>query len=194
MGVAALALCAACGSGGERRPNSGYFVDDAAAGDGGGARSPGSDLAPSSAGEDMTPLPPDLAYVCGDYSLYKAMTMGVVRSPCAYDVSKILSIGGGVKAMINPPTIHLEFPDGTAFTGATDGQTFTATRLTNFPYQDGCNWQATETLAGTIDTTGSCRLDASYTYREMPVQGVNCAQPCTIDADVVITRQSIIRG
>ena len=139
------------------------------------------------------PAPVDAGYACSIPSIYKARTSGIVRSPCAYDVSMILAIGGDVKATITPPTIRLEFPGGTSFVGTTDGMTFTATRITNFPFSDACNWQATETLAGTIDAGMNCQLSATYAYREMPVQGINCDIPCTIDAMVVIDRQRAIQ-
>lgn len=142
------------------------------------------------------PPRPDLGYACGQYAAYRARVEGVVRSPCDYDVSKILSIGGDVKTRITPPTINMDFPDGTSFTGSTnaDGSTFSATRTTRFPYSDGCTWQATETLSGSIDQAGSCGLKANYTYREAPIAGSGCALPCTIDAQVAIDRVSIIIG
>jgi hypothetical protein len=151
-------------------------------------------------GEDLAseadmrgPAPgPDLAYACGEYSAYQARTEGVVRSPCAYDVSKILSIGGDVKTKIRPPTITMEFPDGTTFAGQTDGKTFTATRTQNFPFEDGCTWRAVETLSGSINAADECRLRASYTYREAPIMGSSCATPCTIDAQVVISRTRVL--
>lgn len=138
------------------------------------------------------PEPPDSAYACGLYSGYKARTEGIVRSPCAYDVSKILSLGGEVKAKIRPPTISLEFPDGTFFAGTTDGSTFSAVRTQDFPFTDHCTWRATETLKGTIDAMNNCTLTSTYSYREMPISPPPCAIPCTIDAQVIIERTRII--
>ncbi len=151
---------------------------------------------------DMSVAPPDaaafpqvdLGYLCGRYSAYTAQVNGIVRSPCDYDVSKILQIGGEVKTKINPPTISMQFPDGTFFSGTSDGQTFTATRLTDFPYTDGCMWRATETLSGTIDVEHNCTLNANYTYREAPTSPPPCATPCTIDAQVIINWESVIIG
>src|SRR5262245_8360224 len=80
---------------------------------------------------------PDAGYICGAYSVYQAQTQGIVRSPCQYDVSKILSVGGDVKVRITPPMIDMEFPDGTRFIGSTDGVSFTAVRTTTFPFTDG---------------------------------------------------------
>lgn len=145
----------------------------------------------ASVGDAATPPSPDLSYSCGAYANYQARVSGVVRSPCAYDVSKILSIGGNVKTRITPPTISMEFPDGTLFTGPSDGKTFTARRITQFPFEDGCTWQATETLSGTIDDAKTCTLTAGYTYREAPISPPPCATACTIDAQVIIDRVSI---
>ncbi len=167
------------------------------------SRSGPSDDQPGPAAPDLAVKapPPDLAaasppgplpYACGQYANYTAHTTGIVRSPCDYDVSRILSIGGDVKTRITPPTITMQFPDGTSFTGSSDGTNFTATRLTMFPYDDGCTWQATEVLQGTIDTHGNCTLRASYSYREAPISPPPCASPCTIDAQVEIDRVSII--
>src|SRR4030095_3745400 len=127
------------------------------------------------------------------YSTYRAHTSGTVMSPCGFSVTKILSIGGDVKVKIAPPTISMQFPDGTPFAAATDGTTFQAQRVTMFKFSDGCNWQATETLAGTIDVAGQCTMTATYQYREMPLtMGVPCAKPCTVDANVEITRTAIM--
>lgn len=139
-----------------------------------------------------SPASPDLGYACGAYSAYQARTDGVVRSPCAYDVSKILSIGGDVKTKIRPPSITMEFPDGTTFAGETDGKTFTATRTQTFPFQDGCTWRAVETLRGDINAGDECRLRATYSYREAPITAGLCATACTIDGQVVISRTKIL--
>lgn len=153
---------------------------------------PAADLAPAAADlAGSEPAGPDLAYACGAYSNYTARVEGLVRSPCAYDVSRVLSIGGNVKTRIQPPTIHMEFPDGTVFSGESDGRTFSARRIQQFPFEDGCTWQATETLVGSIDTAGACTLRATYAYREAPLSPPPCAQACTIDAQVVIERTSI---
>ena len=144
--------------------------------------------------DGSVPITLDLGYLCGRYSNYQAQVSGIVRSPCDYDVSKILSLGSYVQTKINPPTISMLFPDGTSFSGTTDGVNFTATRITNFPYEDGCNWQATETMTGTIDAANQCTLHTSYTYREKPVSSGSCATPCTIDAQLIINWVSIIVG
>jgi hypothetical protein len=159
----------------------------------------GPDPVVTPSGEDLAseadmrgPASPDMAYACGEYSAYQAKTDGVVRSPCDYDVSRILSIGGDVKTKIRPPTISMEFPDGTFFTGTTDGKTFTATRMQTFPYSDMCMWRATETLSGSIDAADECRLRATYSYREAPITPPPCAMACTIDAQVIISRMRIL--
>jgi hypothetical protein len=144
---------------------------------------------------DLAAALPDLfgSYICGDYAAYHAETDGVVRSPCDYDVDKLLSIGGEVDVQITTTAISLKFPDGTSFQGSCDGQTFSATRMSDFPYSDGCEWRGMETLSGTVDTSGSCNLTASYTYREGPISGDSCASPCTVDAQVKILRDHIIK-
>lgn len=144
-----------------------------------------SDLSPTSSA--------DAGDACGTYAAYKAHSSGIVQSPCEYDVSKILSLGGEVRVQIASPTIRMEFPDGTLFLGPTDGETFTATRTQMFPFTDGCMWRATETLEGKIDTRATCNLQAKYGYREQPVTMGPCGTPCTIDADLIIERDHIIR-
>ncbi len=53
---------------------------------------------------------------------------------------------------------------------------------TTFPWSDGCTWESTQAISGTLSTK-----TLEYSYSEHPISGVNCAPAyCTSKATVIV--------
>lgn len=73
-----------------------------------------------------------------------------------------------------------------------DAAPITVTHVEPHAFTDGCGWQATETLTGTIDPA-TCALGLSYAYAEMVVtDNGGCATPCSGTADLTFTITPIL--
>lgn len=90
-------------------------------------------------------------------------------------------------------TFTMTFSNGLVFTGAISGTTVTLTHIEPHSFTDGCTWQSTETLTGTVDPT-TCVLTLRYDYQEMvTVSNGACASPCTGMADVSLQITPILQ-
>lgn len=69
----------------------------------------------------------------------------------------------------------LDFPGG-SFVGTSDSCNVNLTRITQYPFSDGCIWETKQTVVGKLDG------QLVYKYTEKPVKGSNCAMACTVDA------------
>lgn len=82
---------------------------------------------------------------------------GLLRYPCEGDGPATVAFGRDV------------------FTGHLRAGSVTVILRTRFPFQDGCNWESTQTLQGHIDSGV-----LGYRYREAPRPGQrNCLRGCT---------------
>ena len=90
-------------------------------------------------------------------------------------------------------TFSIDFANGLSFTGAITGNAVSLTHVEPHSFTDGCGWQSTETLTGTVDPT-SCVLSLAYDYAEMVVQdNGGCATPCSGHADVSLQITPIVQ-
>ena len=90
-------------------------------------------------------------------------------------------------------SFSVDFANGLSFTGAITGTNVMLTHIEPHTFTDGCGWQSTETLTGTVDAV-SCVLSLAYDYEEMVTQSNGaCASPCTGMADVSLMITPIVQ-
>lgn len=82
--------------------------------------------------------------------------------------------GGLVSAMFGP----------ILFTGAVTLGQASLTASTQFPWGDGCTWESSQTIVGTISSG-----HLAYSYSEMPIAGTNCLPPCTASGEIKVLWQ-----
>ena len=85
--------------------------------------------------------------------------------------------------------LTIDFQDGVVFTGAVAAEggteSVSLTHVHQHGWSDGCTWQATETLAGTI--AGDCSMSLRYDYAEsVAVSDGACDTPCYASSDVTL--------
>jgi len=104
----------------------------------------------------------------------------------------VSEMSGEVTLSRTASTFTLAFANGLTFTGPITGNSVTLTHVEPHSYVDGCGWQATETLTGTIDPA-TCALGLSYAYAEMVVtDNGGCATPCSGSASLDFTVTPIL--
>lgn len=90
-------------------------------------------------------------------------------------------------------TFSIDFANGLSFTGAITGNAVSLTHVEPHSFTDGCGWQSTETLTGTVDPS-TCVLSLAYDYAEMVVQdNGGCAMPCSGHADVSLQITPVVQ-
>jgi len=98
--------------------------------------------------------------------------------------NNVARMTGGVTLTRTATSFSLDFADGLSFTGAITGNQVQLTHVEPHTFSDGCLWQSTETLSGTVDPA-TCVLTLAYDYAEMVTQSNGaCATPCSGHADV----------
>lgn len=152
---------------------------------------------PSRGGDDTaTPdaakLPDGGPTLCFEPSISgTAMTGNAVVQDCAI-WNNVSRMTGTVTLSRTATTFTMAFANGLAFTGAITGNQVTLTHVEPHTFTDGCGWQSTETLTGTIDPA-TCVLSLSYAYAEMVVASNGaCATPCSGTADVTLQVTPIV--
>ena len=81
-------------------------------------------------------------------------------------------------------TLTIDFGEGVVFAGTVNGSSVSIAYVHEHPWSDGCGWQATESLSGTIDD--GCSLNLRYDYTEGVVDSDgSCDSPCGASSDVV---------
>lgn len=105
----------------------------------------------------------------------------------------VANMSGTVTLSRTATTFTLAFANGLTFTGTITGNQVSLTHVEPHDFEDGCGWQATETLTGTLDPT-SCALTLSYAYAEMVVTDNGfCATPCSGTADLSFSVTPILQ-
>lgn len=90
-------------------------------------------------------------------------------------------------------TFSIDFASGPSFTGAITVNQVSLTHVEPHSFTDGCGWQSTETLTGTVDPS-TCVLTLAYDYAEMVVQdNGGCATPCSGHADVSLQITPVVQ-
>jgi hypothetical protein len=90
-------------------------------------------------------------------------------------------------------SFSLDFANGLSFTGAITGDQVALTHVEPHTFSDGCGWQSTETLTGTLDAT-TCVITLAYDYAEMVTMSNGaCATPCSGHADVSLQITPIVQ-
>ncbi|HVV88045.1 MAG TPA: hypothetical protein VHE35_33620 [Kofleriaceae bacterium] len=75
--------------------------------------------------------------------------------------------------------LTIDFGDGVVFTGTVVDGAVHLVYAHQHPFTDGCQWMATETLAGALDPT-TCDFTLGYDYVESVVVSNDlCATPCS---------------
>jgi len=121
-----------------------------------------------------------------------AMTGNANVQSCAI-WNNVARMTGMVTLTRTATSFSLDFANGLSFTGAITGNQVSLTHIEPHSFEDGCTWQSTETLTGTVDPT-TCVLTLSYDYEEMvTVSNGACASPCTGMADVSLEITPIVQ-
>lgn len=131
--------------------------------------------------------------VCFDPSITgTAMTGNANVQACAI-WNNVSRMTGTVTLARTATTFSIDFANGLSFTGAITGNQVSVTHVEPHTFEDGCLWQSTETLTGTVDPT-TCVLALSYAYAEMVTQSNGaCATPCAGTANVSLQITPIIQ-
>jgi hypothetical protein len=112
-----------------------------------------------------------------------AMTGNANVQDCAI-WNNVARMTGDVTVTRTATSFTLDFANGLSFTGAITGNQVQLTHIEPHTFTDGCGWQSTETLSGTVDPA-TCVLTLAYDYAEMVTQDNGaCATPCSGHADV----------
>lgn len=81
--------------------------------------------------------------------------------------------------------LTIDFGAGVVFAGTVAGSSVSIAYVHEHPWSDGCGWQATETLTGTIDAScGALNLQYDYTEGVVSSDG-SCDSPCSASSDVL---------
>ena len=121
-----------------------------------------------------------------------AMTGNANVQSCAI-WNNVARMTGMVTLTRTATSFSLDFANGLSFTGAITRNQVSLTHIEPHSFEDGCTWQSTETLTGTVDPT-TCVLTLSYDYEEMvTVSNGACASPCTGMADVSLEITPIVQ-
>jgi hypothetical protein len=101
---------------------------------------------------------------------------------------------GNVTLTRNASSFKMAFANGLAFVGSVSSSSHvTLVNVQPRASRDGCGWQSTETLTGTVDPT-TCVLSLQYAYAEIVVQNNGgCASPCFGTANVSLQVTPIIQ-
>jgi hypothetical protein len=98
--------------------------------------------------------------------------------------NNVARMTGAVTLTRTGSSFSIDFANGLSFAGAITGTQVQLTHVEPHTFTDGCGWQSTETLTGTVDP-GTCVLTLAYDYAEMVTQDNGaCATPCSGHADV----------
>lgn len=107
--------------------------------------------------------------------------------------NNVARMTGTVTLTRTATTFSIDFANGLSFSGAITGNAVSLTHVEPHTFTDGCGWQSTETLTGTVDPT-TCVLTLAYDYAEMVVQDNGaCATPCSGHADVSLQITPIVQ-
>jgi hypothetical protein len=123
-------------------------------------------------------------FVCFEPGIGGAAMIGNANVQDCAIWNNVARMTGGVTLTRTASSFSLDFADGLSFTGAITGNQVELTHVEPHTFTDGCGWQSTETLSGTVDPT-TCVLSLAYDYAEMVTQDNGaCATPCSGHADV----------
>lgn len=107
--------------------------------------------------------------------------------------NNVARMNGAVTLTRTGSSFTMAFANGLSFTGSITGAQVTLTHIEPHTFDDGCGWQSTETLTGTLDPS-TCILSLAYDYAEMVTQSNGaCASPCTGSADVSLEVTPILQ-
>jgi hypothetical protein len=121
-----------------------------------------------------------------------AMTGNAAVQDCAI-WNNVARMTGMVTLTRTATSFSIDFANGLSFTGAITGNQVALTHIEPHTFTDGCGWQSTETLTGTLDPT-TCVLTLAYDYAEMVTMSNGaCATPCSGHADVSLQITPIVQ-
>jgi hypothetical protein len=108
--------------------------------------------------------------------------------------NNVSQMTGNVTLTRDASSFKMAFANGLTFAGSVSSSNHvTLVNVQPHAFQDGCGWQSTETLTGTLDPS-TCVLSLSYAYAEMVVHdNGGCASPCFGTANVSLTVTPIIQ-
>jgi hypothetical protein len=140
---------------------------------------------PKRAQPDAADVGPDAApAVCFEPAITGTAATGNANVQDCAIWNNVARMTGSVTLTRTGSSFSIEFGSGLSFTGAITGNQVQLTHVEPHTFSDGCLWQSTETLAGTVDP-GTCVLTLAYDYAEMVTQDNGaCATPCSGHADV----------
>ncbi len=108
--------------------------------------------------------------------------------------NNVSRMSGSVTLTRGTSSFTMAFSNGLTFVGSVSSSNqVTLVNVEPHTFSDGCGWQSTETLTGTLDPV-TCVLQLSYAYAEMVVQDNGaCATPCSGTANVSLEVTPIIQ-
>jgi hypothetical protein len=122
--------------------------------------------------------------VCFEPSISGTAAIGNANVQDCAIWNNVARMTGSVTLTRTTSSFSIDFANGLSFTGAITGSQVELTHVEPHTFSDGCLWQSTETLAGTIDPA-TCVLTLAYDYAETVTQSNGaCATPCSGHADV----------
>jgi hypothetical protein len=110
---------------------------------------------------------------------------GQVVEACAI-WNSLAQLAGRALVSRSGTTLMIDFQNGVVFSGTVINGAVNLAYAHQHPFEDGCRWMATETLAGTLDPS-TCNFSLTYSYVESIVMNNGaCATPCSAQADVTL--------
>jgi hypothetical protein len=141
---------------------------------------------------DAAPFADIVAAACYEPSLSGTVT---ADGPAEIQSCAIWNSASELQGMVtltrSGDSLTMSFASGPVFTGTLSGTSVNLVYYHLHPFDDGCEWRATETLFGTYDPS-SCVMSLSYSYRETVESGSACATPCSGDASFMLSVTPII--
>jgi hypothetical protein len=108
--------------------------------------------------------------------------------------SSLQDLEGEVLITRNGAMLSVEFEGGQLFVGTIDGNTVTLVYSREEPTNDGCQWQADETLTGSLDES-VCELSLDYAYLESVIVSDGfCDFACSYNGNGSVDIQPLDEG
>lgn len=132
--------------------------------------------------------------VCFEPEIAGTATIGNAAVQACAIWNNVSRMSGDVTLTRDTSSFTMAFSNGLTFAGSVSSSNHvTLVNVEPHTFDDGCGWQSTETLTGTLDPA-TCVLSLSYAYAEMIVQDNGaCATPCSGTANVSLGVTPIVQ-
>ena len=144
-------------------------------------------------GIDATlPHPDGQSALCYDTTTEVEVALQIqIEESCAI-WNSLAELSGRATVVRTGTSLSIDFGSGVVFAGTLVNGAVSLVYSHDHTFTDGCGWNATETLAGTLDPT-SCNFSLSYDYVEsVAINNGACATPCSAQANVQLELKPVI--